>query len=80
MFLQRRCQVLNFDGRGGGGGQLTVVNKIRKTTIHSCNCKCLYVKSRISHRSHDLGTVTVFRLLGLGLGFGLGKGLRLRLE
>ena len=25
--------------------------------------------------SHDLGTVTIFRLLGLGLGFGLGKGL-----
>jgi hypothetical protein len=29
--------------------------------------------------SHDLGTVTIFRLLGLGLGFGLGKGLGLGL-
>jgi hypothetical protein len=29
------------------------------------------------HMSHDLGTVTIFRLLGLGLGFGLGKGLGL---
>jgi hypothetical protein len=29
------------------------------------------------HMSHDLGTVTIFRLLGLG--FGLGKGLRLGL-
>jgi hypothetical protein len=28
--------------------------------------------------SHDLGTVTIFRLLGLGLRFGLGKGLGLR--
>ena len=27
--------------------------------------------------SHDLGTVTIFRLLWLGLGFGLGKGLGL---
>jgi hypothetical protein len=31
------------------------------------------------HMSHDLGTVTIFRLLGLGLGFGLGKGLALGL-
>ena len=35
------------------------------------------------HMSHDLGTVTIFRLLGLelgfGLGFGLGKGLGLGL-
>ena len=31
------------------------------------------------HVSHDLGTVTIFRLLGLGLEFGLGKGLGLRL-
>jgi hypothetical protein len=29
--------------------------------------------------SHDLGRVTIFRLLGLGLGFGLGKGLGLGL-
>ena len=29
--------------------------------------------------SHDLRTVTIFRLLGLGLGFGLGKGLGLGL-
>jgi hypothetical protein len=35
--------------------------------------------SRIFHMSHDLGTVTIFRLLGLGLGFGLGKGLGLGL-
>jgi hypothetical protein len=34
-----------------------------------------------NHMSHDLGTVTIFRLLGLGLGlgFGLGKGLGLGL-
>ena len=57
MFLQRQCHALNFDGGGGGGGQLTVVNKMRKAIIQSCNCKCIYVKSRISHRSHDLGTV-----------------------
>jgi hypothetical protein len=33
------------------------------------------------HMSHDLGTVTIFRLLGLefGLGKGLGLGLWLRL-
>jgi hypothetical protein len=33
------------------------------------------------YKSHDLGTVTIFRLLGLGLWFGLGKelGLGLRL-
>jgi hypothetical protein len=30
--------------------------------------------------SHDLGTVTIFRLLGLGLGKGLGLRLGLRLE
>jgi hypothetical protein len=32
--------------------------------------------------SHDLGTVTIFRLLGLGfrLGKGIGLGLRLRLK
>jgi hypothetical protein len=30
--------------------------------------------------SHDLGTVTIFRLLGLGLGFGLGFGLGKGLE
>jgi hypothetical protein len=30
-----------------------------------------------THMSHDLGTVTIFRLLRLGLGFGLGKGLGL---
>ena len=29
--------------------------------------------------SHDLGRVTIFRLLGLDLGFGLGKGLGLGL-
>jgi hypothetical protein len=29
--------------------------------------------------SHDLGTVTIFRLLGLGLWFGLEKELELRL-
>ena len=29
--------------------------------------------------SHDLGTVTIFRLLGLGLEFGFEKGLGLRL-
>jgi hypothetical protein len=32
------------------------------------------------HMSHDLGTVTIFRLLGLGLAFELGKGLGLRLR
>jgi hypothetical protein len=31
------------------------------------------------HMSHDLGRVTIFRLLGLVLGFGLGKGLGLGL-
>ena len=28
-----------------------------------------------NNESHDLGTVIIFRLLGLGLGFGLGLGL-----
>jgi hypothetical protein len=29
--------------------------------------------------SHDLGTVTIFRILGLGLSFGVAKGLGLGL-
>ena len=33
-----------------------------------------------THMSHDLGTITIFRLLGLGLGFGLGKGLRIKIR
>jgi hypothetical protein len=32
------------------------------------------------HMSHDLGTVTIFRLLGLGFRLGKGIGLGLRLE
>ena len=39
----------------------------------------LFVHACWRHMSHDLGTVTIFRLLGLGLGFGLGKGLGLGL-
>ena len=46
--------------------------------------KCSTLKPLLSHASyhmsHDLGTVTIFRLLGLGLEFGFEKGLGLRLR
>ena len=32
----------------------------------------LFVHACWRHMSHDLGTVTIFRLLGLGKGLGLG--------
>ena len=32
------------------------------------------------HMSHDLGTVTIFRLLGLGLVFELGKRVRIKIK
>jgi hypothetical protein len=45
--------------------------------------KCSTLKPLLSnasyHMSHDLGTVTIFRLLGLGLELGFAKGLRLGL-
>jgi hypothetical protein len=31
------------------------------------------LQEKVSPISHDLGTVTIFRLLGLGLGFRVGK-------
>jgi Fe2+ or Zn2+ uptake regulation protein len=51
---------------------LQVINNQRK-------CTAANILKKIKHMSHDLGTVTIFRLLGLGLGFGLGKGLGLGL-
>ena len=39
----------------------------------------MYPAGALVHMSHDLGTVTIFRLLGLGLWFVLGKGLGLGL-
>ena len=54
-------------------GKTKNIKTIENNTEHS------WYSSPI-HMSHDLGTVTIFRLLRLRLGFGLGKGLGLSLK
>jgi hypothetical protein len=56
-----------------------VLRTITTTLDTSCSENIMVLSTRRGHMSHDLGTVTIFRLLGLGLGFGLGKGLGLGL-